>query len=222
MSSVDAEAWIRSETVIASPPLVPEIRAHLITEACPLWRAGEKELDRLGIPPPYWAFAWPGGQALARYVLDAPELTRGRTVLDFGAGCGLEAIAAAKSGAKRVIASDLDPIACAAIALNARLNGVELETTTRDLIGDPCDGWEVVLAGDVLYDPKPAQDILQWLERLAERGIEVLLADPGRGLADLSRWRSVATYEAPADVDVAGTITRKTVLYVPFCLMRSR
>ena len=128
-------AFIHANTAVEVPPLIPEIRLHLATEIVPIWRATEEELAELGVPPPYWAFAWAGGQALARYILDNPEIVAGRAVLDFASGSGLAAIAAAMAGAATVTAADIDPYASAAIGLNAALNGVSVEVTSGDIIG---------------------------------------------------------------------------------------
>src|SRR5579871_1955065 len=131
----DAGAFIRANTAIATPPLVPEIRLHLASEVTPLWHATEASLAQSQLPPPYWAFAWAGGQALARYVLDNPDIVRGGRVLDIGSGSGLVALAAARAGAASVLAADIDPFACAAIALNAAANGAEIAVTPDDVIG---------------------------------------------------------------------------------------
>ena len=127
---MDPAIFVERNTAIAAPPLLPEIRLHLATEITPIWQATEETLARSGLPPPYWAFAWVGGQALARYLLDHPEIVAGRSVLDFGAGSGLVAIAAAKAGAASVLAAEIDHFAAAAIAANATLNGVAITVTT--------------------------------------------------------------------------------------------
>jgi len=198
--------------VIEPPFLCPEVPLHLITEACSLWRATERELAVVGWPEPYWAFAWAGGQALARHLLDRSEVVQGRSVLDFGAGGGVEAIAARLAGARSVLASDLDPVAVTAIALNAALSGTSVETTTEDLLGRDL-GWDVVLVGDVCYDPALSTRLFAWLGPLAERGATVLIGDPGRGNVPLDRVEAVAVYDAPSDVDVRGRYLRATTVY---------
>lgn len=203
---------VLAHTVVARPPLVPELPLRLVTEACPLWKATEAELEKLGLPEPFWAFAWPGGQALARHLLDHPDLARGRKALDFGSGCALEAIAAARAGAALVLAADLDPLAGEAARVNAALNSVSLETTTRDLVGAD-DGWDLVLVGDMFYEAGLADRIAAWLAGLARRGATVLVGDPGRGFFDASKAERVAEYDAPADVDVAGLYRRATAVY---------
>ena len=189
----DLTAFIRAQTALTAPPLVPEIRLHLAGAVTPLWRATEATLASTDVPPPYWAFAWPGGQALARYVLDHPEVVRGRRVLDFAAGSGLVAIAAARAQAAAVAAADIDAHAAAAIALNAAANEAAVDILTADPIGLP-SAWDVVLAGDVCYEQPMADRTLAWLRMLAAAGTDVLLGDPGRsyrphdGLAELARY----------------------------------
>lgn len=175
----DAAAFIRANTAIEAPRLVPEIRLHLASEITPIWEATEAALDAANLDPPYWAFAWAGGQALARYLLDNPETVAGKRVLDFGAGSGIEAIAAAMAGAASVLAADVDPVAAAATRLNAGLNGVAVETTSRDLVGE-WGGWDVVLAGDVCYERPMAERVEAWLADCAKAGALVLVGDPGR------------------------------------------
>lgn len=173
------EDFVAANTVIATPALVPEIALHLATEITPIWQASEDWLREENIEPPFWAFAWPGSQALARLILDEPHHAAGRRVLDFAAGGGLAAIAAARAGATRVEAAEIDPLAAAATRLNAALNGVAVETVTGDIVGTPCR-WDTILAGDVCYEAPMTRHILPWLRSLAAAGAEVLLADPGR------------------------------------------
>jgi predicted nicotinamide N-methyase len=193
--------------VIVSLPLVPEIRLDLITEESPLWRASEAEAAAQGYVEPYWAFAWPGGQALARYVLDNRDIVRGKRVLDFGSGCAIEGIAAALCGAT-VICADIDGRACSAALENAALNQVSLEVTSENLVGREVD-CDLVLAGDVLYERDSA--IFEWLMQLR---VPLLLGDPSRGFVDLGGLRKVATYDACWDGDTTGAITRPTGVYL--------
>lgn len=204
--------FIVAQTELVPPPICPELRLHLVTERCPLWRATEDALARMGLEPPYWAFCWAGGQALARWLLDHPEVVRGRRVLDFGAGGGVEALAAMRVGAASVIASDIDPLAAVAMVLNAEANGLELEVTTDDLICRD-DGWDVVLAGDVCYDRALAERVLAWLRQLARRGALVLVGDPQRGYLDTRALEQIAELDAPSDVDVDGKYLRRTGIY---------
>src|SRR5262245_1722740 len=178
--TMDSVHFVRSNTAIEVPPLVPEIRLHLATEVTPIWQATEETLARNGLPPPFWAFAWAGGQALARYLLDHPEKVDGREALDFGSGSGLVAIAAAMAGAAKVTAAEIDPFAAAAIAANAALNQVEIEIITADLIESHNRSWAVVTAGDICYEQPLTERAMAWLRRLAGRGSLVLLGDPGR------------------------------------------
>jgi predicted nicotinamide N-methyase len=184
---------------LASPPLVPEIRLHLATEITPLWEMTEAALEQIGLPPPYWAFAWPGSQALARLLLDRPEIARGRRVLDFAAGSGLAAIAAMKAGAASAAAAEIDAYACAAIAANAEANGVVLDLCFGD-VTEASGDWDVVLAGDVCYERPMAGRVFAWLERLAAAGRTIFLADPGRaylpaGLPEIARYAVPTTLE---------------------------
>jgi len=205
--------FIRTHTRVGSPLLCPELRLHLITAECHLWRAGEAEVQALGIPEPYWAFCWAGGQALARHLLDHPQLARGRRVLDFGSGGAVEGIAAARAGAACVLAVDIDPWAAEAARMNAALNGVALSTATRDPIGEGCEEHELVLAGDVAYEPAFAGRVLAWLRSLAGQGREVLLADPGRGYLATADLEALANLRAPADVDDDARHLRETTVY---------
>lgn len=196
IDSADAAAFIRANTALIAPPHVPEIRLHLADEAHELWHRTEEELDEIGLPPPFWAFAWAGGQGLARYVLDNPEIVRGRTVLDFAAGSGLVAIAAARAGARTVLAADIDPFCATAIELNAVANGVKVGRTGLDLIGAD-DGWEVVLAGDVFYDKALAERLMPWFTALSARGARVLVGDPGRSYLPRKGLAERAVYSVP-------------------------
>ncbi len=193
---MDPAAFVRANTALLFPPLVPEIRLHLAHEALPLWEKTEEALAKEGVPPPFWAFAWAGGQALARYVLDNPEIVAGKRVLDFASGSGLVAIAAMMAGARSALASEIDALALAAIALNASENGVTLEMSAADQIGADT-GWETVLAGDVFYEKPLADSLLPWLGALASRGATVLVGDPGRSYFAKERFTFLARYEVP-------------------------
>ena len=178
-SALDPESFVAANTVLQEPPLVPEIHLHLASEVVPLWQATEEALSRMGLPPPFWAFAWAGGQALARYILDHPDAVAGKRVLDFASGCGIAAIAAAKAGAMRVEASEIDAFALAALRLNSDANAAGIAATGEDLIGKDED-WEVVLAGDICYERDLAERVFAWLQALSARGATVLIGDPGR------------------------------------------
>ncbi|MGO9769875.1 MAG: class I SAM-dependent methyltransferase [Roseiarcus sp.] len=189
-------AFIRANTRLLAPPLAPEMRLHLADEAVALWTKTEAELQASGLPPPFWAFAWAGGQALARWIGDHPERIAGRRVLDFASGSGIVAIAAALAGAAKVDASEIDPFAQAAIALNAGENRVAVDVLSEDVIGTD-RGWDVVLAGDVAYERDRAAAAFAWLEGLARRGALVLVGDPRRSYLALDRLECVAEYSVP-------------------------
>lgn len=201
--------FITTNAALIAPPLVPEIKLYLATEVVPLWRATEEELAKNGVPPPYWAFAWAGGQALARYVLDNPVLVRGKRVLDIGSGSGLVGIAAAKSGAASVLAADIDAHACAAIALNAAANDCDIAITQDDVIGLSGD-WEVILVGDLFYERPLAERLLAWLGPLA---IPALLGDPGRNYFPKEKVEKLATYTVQTTRDLEDREIRETGVY---------
>jgi predicted nicotinamide N-methyase len=192
----DPVAFIRRETALIPVPHAPRIRLHLADEATALWQRTEEELGEIGLPPPFWAFAWAGGQALARYILDHPDEVAGRRVLDFASGSGLVGIAAALAGAASVEACDIDAFALAAISLNAQANGVALSVRADDLI-DRDDGWDVVLAGDIAYERELAGRVFAWLGSLAARGALVLVGDPGRAYLPRTGLTCLATYQVP-------------------------
>ena len=205
----DHSGFIRAHTRLLPVPHAPEIRLHLADEATALWEKTEAELEAIGLPPPFWAFAWAGGQALARYLLDHPELVRGARVLDFASGSGLVAIAAARAGAAHVEANDIDAFALAAIPLNAQANSVTLEAIAGDRI-DHDEGWNVVLAADIFYERDTATRVLPWLQNLSRRGATVLIGDPGRSYLDRALVEPIATYEVPVtrsleDADIKRT-----------------
>jgi predicted nicotinamide N-methyase len=201
--------FITTNAALITPPLVPEIKLYLATEVVPLWRATEEELAKNGVPPPYWAFAWAGGQALARYVLDNPVLVRGKRVLDIGSGSGLVGIAAAKSGAASVLAADIDAHACAAIALNAAANACDIAITQDDVIGLPGE-WDIILVGDLFYERTLAERLLAWLGPLA---IPALLGDPGRNYFPKEKVEKLTTYTVQTTRDLEDREIRETGVY---------
>jgi predicted nicotinamide N-methyase len=204
--------FILDNTAVGRPPHVPEIKLHLAGEAHELWLKTEEELQEIGLPPPFWAFAWAGGQGLARYVLDNPEIVRGRSVLDFATGSGLVAIAAKTTGAAMVEANDIDHWARTACSLNAELNGVELAFCGDDLIGAD-RGWDVVLAGDVFYDRPLADAVVPWFEILAGRGALVLVGDPGRSYLPKTRLEPLAAYEVPVTRALEDSEIKRTTVW---------
>jgi predicted nicotinamide N-methyase len=204
--------FIGENTALVAPPLVPEIVLHLATEVVPLWRRTEEELEAQGVPPPYWAFAWAGGQALARYVLDHPDVVRGLRVLDFGSGSGLLSVAAAKAGAGSVLAADIDAFAAAAIALNSEANDVNTEITTADVIGSAC-AWDVILVGDMCYERPLAERLLAWLGACVAEGASVLLGDPGRSYFPKSGVTRLATFHVQTTRELEDREIRETHVY---------
>jgi predicted nicotinamide N-methyase len=208
----DRRAFILQNTRVLRPPLARHIALRLADEAAPLWQKTEEDLGRIGLPPPFWAFAWAGGQALARYLTDNPEIVAGRRVLDFASGSGLVAIAAALAGAARAEASEIDEFALVAIALNAQANGVEVALRAGDLIGRD-EGWDVVLAGDVSYERDMAAAVTDWLDGLARGGAQVLIGDPGRSYLAADRLDRIAEYAVPVTRDLEDAEIKNTGVY---------
>lgn len=198
MSAVpDPVAVIRTGTRLVPVPLVPEIRLHLATEPMALWEQTERDLRQPGLEPPYWGFAWAGGQALARYLLDRPFLVTGRRVIDLASGSGLVAIAAARAGAAAVTAYDVDPVAVAAIGMNAAANGVAVTALRADILDAGLPAAGLVLAADAWYQRELAGRLLSFLERARAAGAEVLVADPGRAYLPRTQFTPLATYRVP-------------------------
>ena len=208
----DPELFIRANTSLMAPPHVPEIRLHLANEAHELWLKTEDELAEIGLPPPFWAFAWAGGQGLARYVLDHPEHLRGKSVLDFATGSGLVAIAARMAGAANVLAADIDPWTETAVRLNAAANGVSIEFEGADLIGSTIEA-EVLLAGDVFYDRDFVDALLPWFQRLAAGGKDILVGDPGRAYLPKDSLEFCAVYEVPVTRALEDSEVKKTTVW---------
>ena len=208
----DPEIFILENTDVLAPPHVPEIKLRLATEAHELWLKTEEELEEIGLPPPFWAFAWAGGQGLARHVLDHPDLVTGKSVLDFASGSGLVGIAARMVGASAVLAADIDPWSETAIRLNAALNGVSLDQTSSDMVGRD-EGWDVVLAGDVFYDKGFAEVLIPWFSGLAARGATVLVGDPGRAYCPRERMEALATYTVPVTRALEDSEVKKTTVW---------
>ena len=203
------ESFIKTNAALIAPALVPEITLYLASEVVPLWHATEEELVKIGVPPPYWAFAWAGGQALARYVLDNHHLVRGKRVLDIGAGSGLVGIAASKAGATSVLAADIDGFACAAIRLNAAANACDIAVTQDDLIGTR-GGWDVILVGDLFYERPLAERLLAWLAPL---DILALLGDPGRNYFPKTEVEKLGSYSVQTTRDLEDREIRETGVY---------
>ena len=212
MTPEDAAAVVETETAAGAAPLVPEIRLRLADGLTTTWEATEASAGAAQ-PPPFWAFAWAGGQALARLVLDYPQLVRGRSVLDFASGCGISAVAALKAGAASVAASEIDPFAVAAtraaFALNGYADDPRATAAFTDFVGQD-EGWAVVLAGDVCYERGASDRITDWLRGLAKRGAIVLLADPGRKYAPTDGLEELAVYTTPARREIESAETQTT------------
>lgn len=204
---------IRGQTALLPVALRPDIVVYQANEITPLWYATEETLAADGLPPPFWAFAWPGSQALAALMRDRPELVRGRRVLDFGAGNGLAAIAAARSGAAAVTANDIDPVAALAQELNAAANHVTLTCQTGDLVGQPVTEIDILLAGDVCYERPGSRRIVDWLRRLTADGVEVLLADPGRTYRPSQGLAALASYSVPTSRELEDSDQRDTTIW---------
>jgi predicted nicotinamide N-methyase len=206
-------AFILKHTRLQRPPHAPELQLYLANEIEPIWRSTEEALGRQGLDPPFWAFAWAGGQALARYILDHPDEVRGQRVLDFAAGSGVVGIAALKAGAASAIAADIDPFCAAAAALNAQANGVELEFTQEDLLDRDPPPVDVICAGDVCYAWPMADRVRMWLTDAHARGVRVLLGDPGRAYLPREGLEPLALYEVETTRELEDREIRKTGVF---------
>lgn len=212
----DRQAFIRENTRLRPVPHVPEISLYVAEESVPIWLKTEEELDAMGLPPPYWAFAWAGGQALARYVLDNPESVARKRVLDLAAGSGLVAIAAAMAGAAPVIAADIDAFTQGAISLNAEANGVHIEIFVQDLLDDPAPAeprYDVILVGDLFYERDTAARALAYLDRHAAGGARVLVGDPGRTYLPKARLARLAEYSVPVTRELEDLEIKRTTVW---------
>jgi predicted nicotinamide N-methyase len=217
----DRKAFIRANTRLKTVPLVPEISLYVADEAVPIWQKTEEELDAMGLPPPYWAFAWAGGQALARHVLDHRAVVEGLRVLDLAAGSGLVAIAAALAGAAPVVAADIDAFTDPAIALNAEANGVYIEIITRDLLDEDLldhpasrqPRYDVILVGDLFYERDTAARALSFLDRHAATGARVLVGDPGRTYLPKDRLARLAEYSVPVTRELEDLEIKRTTVW---------
>ncbi len=216
MRIADPAAFIRENTRLQTVPHAPEIALWLADEITPIWRLTEEELGQMGLPPPFWAFAWAGGQALARYVLDHPHEAAGRRVLDFAAGSGLVGIAAMKAGAAQVLCADIDPFCQAAVAANALANGVTLDFTAADLLQAAPPDVDVICAGDICYERPMTEAVLAWLARARANGTRVLIGDPGRTYFPRSGLDFLAEYRVPTTRELEDQeIKRSSVWAMP-------
>jgi predicted nicotinamide N-methyase len=211
--SFDPTGFIRSQTQILSPSILPEIRLHLAAEFTPLWQMTEDRLRQSNLPPPFWAIAWPGGQGAARYILDNPDIVKGKRVVDFAAGSGLIAIAAMTAGARSALAVDIDALAREAIKLNAEINNVSVKTSEGlDLTKAPED-IDVIVAGDVCYQQAMSTTIIRWLRHCVEAGAFVLLADPGRAYVPQEGLIKQASYDVPTSRDIEDQEVRTATVW---------
>ena len=209
---LDRDAFIRANTRLNAVPHAPEIKLYLADDVTEIWQKTEDDLEKIGLPPPFWAFAWAGGQALARYVLDHSDIVRGKNVLDVAAGSGLVGIAAAMAGAAHVEANEIDDFALSAIAINAGVNDVAVTPRAGDIVGRD-EGWDVVLAGDVSYERDMAARMTAWLASLAVRGATVLIGDPGRTYLARERLESIAEYRVPVVNSLEDTEIKRTSVW---------
>jgi len=206
-------AFILENTRLQSPPHAPELVLHLADEITPIWKLTEEGLEALGLPPPFWAFAWAGGQALARYVLDHPEIVAGKTVVDFATGSGIVAIAAMQAGARRVLANDIDGFCQAAVALNARANGVALDFTDANLLDAPPPAADVLLAGDICYEKPMAEAVMAWLRQGRASGSTVLIGDPGRTYFRKDDLEKLAEYQVETTRELEDFAVKRTSVW---------
>ncbi|MCC7266543.1 MAG: methyltransferase [Caulobacteraceae bacterium] len=206
----DRRRFILDHTRPQAPPHTPELILHLADEITPIWRMTEEELGEIGLPPPFWAFAWAGGQALARYLLDHPQTVAGKRVVDFASGSGLVAIAAMKAGAAEVLAADIDPFCGAALALNAEANGVEASFTDRDLLDAAPPAADLILAGDICYEKPLAERVMAWLRQARTAGSEVLIGDPGRTYFPKTGLEQLAEYQVPTTRELEDMEVKRT------------
>lgn len=197
LTPANAPDFIAANTRLQAVPHAPEISLWLADEITPLWRLTEEELGAMGLPPPFWAFAWAGGQALARWLLDHPDQVAGQRVIDLAAGSGLVGVAAMKAGAASVLAADIDPFCAAAVAANARSNGVEIAFTDANLLDAPPPPADLICAGDVFYEKPMAEAVLAWLKQAQANGTRVIVGDPGRTYFPKSGLTLLAEYTVP-------------------------
>ena len=207
------QAFILENTRVQSPPHTPELSLHLADEVTPIWRMTEEALAEIGLPPPFWAFAWAGGQALARYVLDHPDEVAGKRVVDFASGSGIVGIAAMRAGAGHVLATDIDPFCGAALAVNGELNGVRIDFTDQNLLDVPPPDVDVILAGDICYEKPLATQVMDWLAAAHVRGTRVLIGDPGRSYFPRVGLEKLAEYEVPTTRELEDREVKKTAVW---------
>ena len=214
IAPAERRAFILANTRLQRPPHTPELELRLADEVTPIWRMTEEALEEIGLPPPFWAFAWAGGQALARYVLDAPGVVAGKRVVDFASGSGIVGVAAMLAGARDVLCADVDAFCGAALALNAAANGVACAFTETDLLDAPAPAWaEVILAGDICYEKPLAERVLAWLGAARAAGAAVLIGDPGRSYFPRTGLTRLAEYQVPTTRELEDMAVKKTSVW---------
>jgi predicted nicotinamide N-methyase len=206
-------AFILENTRPQSPPHTPELTLHLADEITPIWKMTEEALAEIGLPPPFWAFAWAGGQAIARYILDKPDVVAGKRVIDFASGSGIVGIAAMKAGAAHVLAADIDSFCQAALSLNAPANGVAVDFTDTDLLDAPAPAADVILAGDICYEKPMAEAVMAWLSAARDRGATVLIGDPGRSYFPREGLVKLAEYQVPTTRELEDFEVKRTAVW---------
>jgi predicted nicotinamide N-methyase len=207
---MNRKAFILANTELLAPPLVPEVKLHLAHEAIPIWQKTEEQLGEMGLPPPFWAFAWAGGQALARHILDHAEIVRGKAVLDLASGSGLVGIAAMKAGAASVLAADIDDFAIAAITMNARANGVAMDVTSENLLASDPPSCDLILVGDLFYEKGLAANCFAFLQKSRA---EVLIGDPGRSYLPKDKLVKRASYSVPVSRELEDSEIKQTSVW---------
>ncbi|WP_309642793.1 methyltransferase [Phenylobacterium sp.] len=207
------QAFILANTRLQQPPHTPELTLHLADEITPIWKMTEEALAEIGLPPPFWAFAWAGGQALSRYILDHPEEVAGKRVIDFASGSGIVAIAAMKAGAYEVLAADIDSFCEAALSLNAKANSVTVAFTDTDLLDAPAPATDVILAGDICYEKPLAEKVMDWLAAAHVRGVRVLIGDPGRSYFPKVGLEKLAEYQVETTRELEDREVKKTAVW---------
>jgi len=213
VTPLDPAAFILAHTRLQPVSHAPEISLWLADEVTPIWRLTEEKLGEMGVPPPFWAFAWAGGQALARYLLDHPDRVRDRGVLDFAAGSGLVGIAALKAGAASALCADIDPFCRAAVALNAEANGMTLDFTADNLLDRDPPPVDLICAGDVFYERPMAEAVIAWLKAARAQGTEVLIGDPRRSYFPKGDLIQLAEYEVPTTRELEDQAVKRSGVY---------
>ncbi len=209
----DRTGFIRANTRLQRPPHTPEIQLQLADEITPIWKLTEEELGEIGLPPPFWAFAWAGGQAVARFLLDHPDEAAGKTVVDFASGSGLVAIAAMKAGAKSALAADIDVFCGAALEINAAANGVAISFTDTNLLDAEPPEVDLITAGDICYEKPLAEQVLAWLAAAQARGTRFLIGDPGRSYFPKTGLVKLAEYQVETTRELEDFTVKRTCVW---------